>query len=387
MPGTDRIADFTVIVSRLQPVSPSPDQMVCYGVESRTQTETSPEYIISHDPMDPVFYSTCYVREKNITWRAALHFQNKIAPRWNFNGKCLACENYHANALPENVTKRTVPKWVLTDTCEDCLAGTSLPLASGVEYVCPSTLQTGSGGSGDNSSGGSTNVIIIVAIVALLTLTTAYILYRRHHNFPLNPLNQHRSSGVLSGAEGHIVAYHHNPVYKKPTRAAPSKSRRGSISTMKLVTNPSYERPSRAAPTKAPVTILTPTRPAPVYAVPEPLESDKIASIRVPMPTYAPKLVPRVTKKISFAQQEDEGTGKNAAGGGASMGDASWQAFVDDSIGVIYYVDNTTGVTQWESPLNRDEWVEAIDGSEVYFINLISGESQWEFPDIREAGC
>ena len=41
--------------------------MACYGVEARTHhDESAPEFIVSLDPADPIFYSTCYVRERAV---------------------------------------------------------------------------------------------------------------------------------------------------------------------------------------------------------------------------------------------------------------------------------------------------------------------------------
>lgn len=119
------------------------DAFVCYGVEARAHKDAStPEFIISKDPADPIFYSTCYVREFAIEFlpppgsRDGLFKGSFLAEanttsevyndalkdesfkrEWDFNGACLECSDYHANSL------RAGPSiWTLAppDQCFDC---------------------------------------------------------------------------------------------------------------------------------------------------------------------------------------------------------------------------------------------------------------------------
>ena len=90
---------------RAEPVLPD-DTMICYGVEARPQTETEPEYIVSEDPMDPVFYSTCYVRDKDIKWLPPPGgAPSPPKARWRFNGQCIDCKTYNQSKKGVNVSK------------------------------------------------------------------------------------------------------------------------------------------------------------------------------------------------------------------------------------------------------------------------------------------
>merc|ERR1719326_594798 len=42
------------------------DSMICYGVKPRKTSSTKLEYEVSHDPRNPIFYSTCYQRQQAI---------------------------------------------------------------------------------------------------------------------------------------------------------------------------------------------------------------------------------------------------------------------------------------------------------------------------------
>lgn len=124
LPGTARSLVFDVLVSRAVPDIPAAlqDTHVCYGVEARPQTATTPEFVISTDPEDPIFYSTCYSREKNITWLTPNPPLDVSAPvpRWRFNQHCLDCATYHHNAQALPTTEIPSP-WVIADgKCANC---------------------------------------------------------------------------------------------------------------------------------------------------------------------------------------------------------------------------------------------------------------------------
>ena len=73
-----------------------------------------PEFIITNDVSDPAFYSTCFIREKDITF---LPVATKIAsakPRWKFAGKCLNCKSFaHAAGLGPKVAAFKVNEYRL----------------------------------------------------------------------------------------------------------------------------------------------------------------------------------------------------------------------------------------------------------------------------------
>uniref|UniRef100_A0A7S3Z5X5 Uncharacterized protein n=1 Tax=Lotharella globosa TaxID=91324 RepID=A0A7S3Z5X5_9EUKA len=98
------------------PASGTP--MVCYGLEALAPDITRPEFVISEDPTDPMFYSTCYIRSKKIEW-LPIGANPPRAHRWSFNGKCLQCQSYAHNKDPSTAVY-TTPHWWLSDTCKDC---------------------------------------------------------------------------------------------------------------------------------------------------------------------------------------------------------------------------------------------------------------------------
>jgi hypothetical protein len=98
------------------------DTVVCYGIEAQVHKDSStPEYVVSNDPSDPIFYSTCYVRERAIdfdpphgsesslageaevedapdsgsTFVSQSAVAGKVAkPQWKYNNKCLDCDSF-----------------------------------------------------------------------------------------------------------------------------------------------------------------------------------------------------------------------------------------------------------------------------------------------------
>ena len=69
LPGKDRILLANVTVGRYQPSAQHDwDQFMCYGVRAAAGTEAEPEYRTTDDPEDPMFYSTCLVREQDLAF-------------------------------------------------------------------------------------------------------------------------------------------------------------------------------------------------------------------------------------------------------------------------------------------------------------------------------
>jgi outer membrane protein assembly factor BamB len=60
---------------------------------------------------------------------------------------------------------------------------------------------------------------------------------------------------------------------------------------------------------------------------------------------------------------------------------ALWEGVVDESQDPpgVYFVNASTGATQWESPLPAG-WVAAVNDGKVYYLNEDSDETQWHFP-------
>ena len=126
LPGRQRILDFNAVNVNLdKPSPPSKDALVCYGVEARTQTNTAPEFIISEDPKDPKFYSTCFARERVIEWLPVKIQKQQV--RWKFNGKCVSCESYAERLALEssNASSLKAINWHVSDVCIDCARAVS----------------------------------------------------------------------------------------------------------------------------------------------------------------------------------------------------------------------------------------------------------------------
>jgi hypothetical protein len=97
---------------------------VCYSLLPRTATDVIPEYVVSLDPEDPIFYSTCYLREKNIEFEGYTYDPNadnsttkntnSFAP-WRFYDKCISCNDQLLNTRSD-----LIPKWTLSPVCINC---------------------------------------------------------------------------------------------------------------------------------------------------------------------------------------------------------------------------------------------------------------------------
>ena len=119
--GKERIlAVEELYVNQLSPTSGDPeefkDKFVCYPVEARTAAEHTPEYITTDDPEDPVFYSTCFMREREVVYlpREAGGTPKAMAS-FEFHGKCLPCDLYQKNrryvlCAPPHVLHRRTPR-------------------------------------------------------------------------------------------------------------------------------------------------------------------------------------------------------------------------------------------------------------------------------------
>eukprot|EP01130_Rhizamoeba_saxonica_P019089 TRINITY_DN9799_c0_g1_i1.p1 TRINITY_DN9799_c0_g1~~TRINITY_DN9799_c0_g1_i1.p1 ORF type:complete len:1003 (-),score=253.07 TRINITY_DN9799_c0_g1_i1:99-2867(-) len=98
----------------------SEDTMVCYDLTPNPKfiTETQGEYIISLDPTDPAFYSTCYIADdkKVFIGYNSTGSRAKINTPWRFGSKCISCED-HAKI---NADDYLPPHWKIADKCVNC---------------------------------------------------------------------------------------------------------------------------------------------------------------------------------------------------------------------------------------------------------------------------
>ena len=105
------------------------DAMVCYGfdVELVEQPEVGEKYTSTVDPLDPVFYSTCYrfdtttsviiAGNAGASPTAAPRPRDPTMDLWRTGGKCLACADVQASAVSPATF---VPKWTFVDDCVEC---------------------------------------------------------------------------------------------------------------------------------------------------------------------------------------------------------------------------------------------------------------------------
>lgn len=147
LPGSGRIFPGTVLVNRRKPDPKQEDQLVCYGVEARASDATKPEFVISTDPEDPIFYSSCYVRERNIQWVApVVPPPPPPLPRSHFSNKCLECASFERNRQPAS-SAMVPPVWTLNERCTSCNGnGSSIDLVgeNDTDASCATTTTTSS---------------------------------------------------------------------------------------------------------------------------------------------------------------------------------------------------------------------------------------------------
>ena len=143
LPGTNRIFAGAAYVNTVEPPAYTPNQLACYGVIPRAQTSTVPEYVISHDPADPIFYSSCYVRERNMEWVPPnTPPPPPPPPTSEFGTGCLDCSSYEENralANHVNFTRMAPPVWVFSEQCRACSSDTAALTFEEEETQCPTT--------------------------------------------------------------------------------------------------------------------------------------------------------------------------------------------------------------------------------------------------------
>ena len=164
LPGANRIFSGTVYVNRVEPPDANPNQLACYGVVARMQTSTAPEYVTSVDPADPIFYSSCYVRERNMEWVTPQTPPPPPPPASSdFGTQCLDCTKYEENlALSNNnanTTKMPPPIWAFSEHCRTCSSGKddagtgSILTFENEEAHCPTIPSTTTSSSTQSVSG------------------------------------------------------------------------------------------------------------------------------------------------------------------------------------------------------------------------------------------
>ena len=185
----------------------------CYGVIPRlARTLPTPlmEYIVSQDPEDPVYYSTCYVREPKRLWIKPPWTQKPTPPMWRLNGQCLSCDSFDS-AKVLNRSLGWVPQWQMSDRCEDCDAPGRLSL-SAMEYDDPNAAADGGGAMAMTigaSAGGGFALVAGIAIAAV-----CFVRRRKIKTANSNAAKQ----GVEMGGRGRHVS---NPLEMSRVQSMP----------------------------------------------------------------------------------------------------------------------------------------------------------------------
>jgi hypothetical protein len=347
LPGSGRIFGAQVSVNRAQIVA-QPNQMACYAVRARISTKTTPEYVTTTDPLDPIFYSTCYVRDRKITWLPSPTSLASNTPNWAFNNNtCLTCSSFRRNiGEPDTPNNSTVPLWTVASECVDCAS--SAPLSADV-LTCAAVGGGAGGAGGGGASSGAPPVGIALGAVALVLIVAivGFVAHRRRQGRPVNPF------GKTYGKPSRFRATKNRPqpLHNEMFDGVEAVSTDGDTGASGTFTNPAFEKTATLA-----------------CAVPRP---------NVVMPTRKPPAAPQRAPPVKAPRAAPQPAGKPVTVIEAAL----WEGVVDESQDPpgVYFVNASTGATQWESPLPAG-WVAAVNDGKVYYLNEDSDETQWHFP-------
>ncbi|GAB5361974.1 hypothetical protein AAMO2058_000758800 [Amorphochlora amoebiformis] len=175
------------------PTSTAKSKMLCYGLEPRIATETAPGFITTEDPSDPIFYSTCFARSRDVEW-LPLPSASALPPQdWRFNGECLSCTSFAENGPSIPISQNITPQWWLeSNTCQNCFGDpatwgvgkidgpTPNPTPSPTPPAPTTPIPTTPNDNSDNKENGEslgTVMIVGVALVGVLVPAAAGIGY------------------------------------------------------------------------------------------------------------------------------------------------------------------------------------------------------------------
>eukprot|EP01129_Flabellula_baltica_P013277 TRINITY_DN6131_c0_g1_i1.p1 TRINITY_DN6131_c0_g1~~TRINITY_DN6131_c0_g1_i1.p1 ORF type:complete len:1020 (+),score=191.04 TRINITY_DN6131_c0_g1_i1:8-3067(+) len=108
---------FVPTLEILDELYPGEDELICYDLSPRSRTQTEDVYILSDDPEDPVFYSTCYVMNNK---KVFVGYETvESAPQsveWRYGEYCISCEDHTKISSSDYLA----PFWKIADTCVNC---------------------------------------------------------------------------------------------------------------------------------------------------------------------------------------------------------------------------------------------------------------------------
>jgi hypothetical protein len=89
--------------------------MACIPIMARAATDTEDEFIISDDPEDPVFYSSCYLISAPRTFIGITPETDEVQPdNWRHHGECISCEDFAQNPVKQK------PWFEIRGKCTHC---------------------------------------------------------------------------------------------------------------------------------------------------------------------------------------------------------------------------------------------------------------------------
>ncbi|GAB5361995.1 hypothetical protein AAMO2058_000760100 [Amorphochlora amoebiformis] len=110
-----------VLPTQLATPAPNHRKSLCYGVRPRVASETTPSFITTDDPTDPIFYSTCYTRSWLIEWLPLSKTAPPVPRKFIFNGECLSCQSFRETDPSIPISQNKTINWYFsTDKCQNC---------------------------------------------------------------------------------------------------------------------------------------------------------------------------------------------------------------------------------------------------------------------------
>ena len=158
LPGKHRVLDsLDIQVQRHRPKMDTPqdrDGMVCYAVETRAPTSIHKVYTTTKDMEDPMFYSSCYVREAyRNRW---MNFPRTFPQgEFVFGDQCLECKSVEAataNLNSGDNQGRRLNRWLPAPRCADCLKDRAHFNFSGASTAYPDAAAQTAGTANNNNN-------------------------------------------------------------------------------------------------------------------------------------------------------------------------------------------------------------------------------------------
>ena len=380
--GNNRIVDFNVEIIGDEIVLPNPDtdQMIdhkiCFGVLARTaRSLPTPlmEYQVSDDPNDPVYYSTCYVREPKRLWQLQKwHIEKPIPKSFRLETTCLSCTSYAESNKIQNSTY--VPDWTLNEQCTNCDR-----IKSTLNYQEHVLLEP------SNINGNSTTCDLLNSKKCLESTVCDMIEDKCESVTIGNNLSTNIIIGVAVGGGllfilGGIVIF--IVVMKKIKYGSNNNSRSKRKGTIELIEETETEdekayRLSRKLEKKQ-------SRATDFYGTNHDLITVNANFRRYSADVLASGCKPPIVSEKNNAIQSGSRHSRERSWHEVSM----WKQEIDKDQETYYYFNAQTCESIWEAPEGfvKCEWQIVMDdvSQKIYYSNEKSGETSWSINDTQE---